>query len=152
MTNFPEIPEDKHSSKLSFTDNGNTQIPVSKPRFKTIINLDEKSENVGFSYVELVYVDENEIVEINKKYLERDYVTDIISFRYDEDNSNQFIEGTLYCCSSRISEQSQEFKTPVKKEFERVFIHGLLHLIGYNDQTEPDKKKMTKLEDFYLKA
>lgn len=111
--------------------------------------LSEK-EQVAFEFVEIVFVDETEIVRVNTEFLERDYVTDIISFRYDEDVSNQNIEGTLYCCASRILEQSSEFETTPKKEFLRIIAHGLIHLIGYDDQTPSEKLEMTQLEDQLL--
>jgi len=83
-------------------------------------------------------------------------VTDIISFRLDDENddnnSDQSIEGTLYCCAPRIAEQSAEFDADTKTEFLRVIVHGLLHLTGYDDQTESDKEKMTSLENHYLQS
>lgn len=101
--------------------------------------------------LELVYVTEENIIKINREFLDRAYVTDIISFRYDEDKTNAAIEGTLYCCAPRIQEQSEEFAESEEQEFKRIFIHGLLHLIGYEDGSKEQKKKMTSLENKYLK-
>ena len=109
-----------------------------------------KKESVSFEFVEIVFIDEAEIININKEFLSRNYLTDIISFRYDEDQTNQAIEGTLYCCAPRIREQAKEFKQTEKKEFLRIIIHGLLHLCGYEDDSEDKKKEMTLLEDYFL--
>lgn len=128
----------------------NYTLPVEGPHLLNILHHIEKKEKVRFLQTEVAFVSEDEIVEVNKEYLNRDYVTDIISFRYDEDDSNQAIEGTLYCCASRIAEQAAEFDATVHEEFRRVFIHGLLHLIGYDDSTDKEKKEMTRLEDYYL--
>lgn len=149
--NFPDpSPETGNSSSLSVHNPSGFGLPLDKNQLKRILNEIEDSENISFRHVELVFVDEHEIVELNRAHLGRDYVTDIISFRYDDENKDQNIEGTLYCCAPRIAEQSAEFQTTQIEEFFRVFIHGLLHLAGYDDQTQEDKLKMTSLEDRYL--
>jgi len=126
-------------------------IPLDQSSAQSLLSLIEEHEEVTYSFVELVYVDEEEIVRINKEHLDRDYITDIISFRYDEQpGSDKNIEGTLFCCAPRILEQAGEFEEPASKEFKRILIHGLLHLIGYDDQTNDEKNTMTALEDKYL--
>lgn len=120
-----------------------------------VLELISEQEKVGFSMVELVYVSEEEIIRINREHLQRDYITDIITFRYDEDEElgvidNSAIEGTLFCCAPRIIEQGQEYQESPEREFQRILIHGLLHLTGYEDQTEEQKDEMTRLENFYL--
>ncbi len=125
-------------------------MPVQELELLKLIEITEKNEQVRFREIELVYVDEDEIVRINHEFLDRDYITDIITFRYDEDD--QAIEGTLYCCAPRIAEQSAEFKVDPNTEFLRVFVHGLIHLAGHDDQTSDEKKQMTDLEDQYLNA
>lgn len=142
------------SSNLQIFNESDVKIPLTQTKASSILQLLSKEENAGFNLVELVYVDEKEIVRINKEHLNRYYVTDIISFRYDdgqESNDNSAIEGTLYCCAPRIVEQSAEFKEPVEREFQRILIHGLLHLMGYEDASPEEKEKMTELENMYLK-
>ena len=112
-------------------------------------------------------MDENQIVDINKEYLERDYVTDVITFSYgDADGGNIFpepdkeannssdspyvIEGTIYCCVPRIVEQAEEWDQVPSREFSRVLIHGLLHLLEYEDHTPELKEIMRKKEDQHL--
>lgn len=101
------------------------------------------------SIIELVFVDEDEIVSINKTYLHRDYVTDIISFAYHE-QAEEPVSGTLFCCAQRIFEQAKEFECTDTDEFLRVCIHGILHLCGYDDSTTDLKTNMTELENRYL--
>lgn len=125
-------------------------IPLSTSTFETVLSSLSKSEDCSFQFVEVVYVDEEEIVRINKEHLERNYVTDIITFRYDDSADNSAIEGTLFCCAPRIREQTKEFNESPKKEFLRIYIHGLLHLAGYEDKTDEQKQQMTAREDFYL--
>lgn len=151
MKNFPDLPVDDREGKLSLTNTSGLTLPVDETDLYRLLETVEREEDVTFRHVELVYVDENEIIDVNQKHLGKNYVTDTISFRYDEEN-NQAIEGTLYGCAPRIEEQSKEFDTDPATEFYRVFVHGLLHLAGYNDQTDAEKKNMTDLENRYLAA
>lgn len=137
-------------SPLQLFNTSGISLPFKEDEAKTILEFVSKDHKCLFSFVEVVYVDESEIVRINREFLNRDYVTDIISFRYDEDKANQEIEGTLYCCAPRIKEQASEFGESEKQEFLRVLTHGLIHLLGYDDQTPEEKTEMTRLENKYL--
>jgi probable rRNA maturation factor len=145
----PEITSQSDNTFHLFNPSG-FKLPLKKKRLQSILKLIEQNEGAKFSLIELVFVDEEEIVKHNKKYLNRDYVTDIITFRYDEESSNLSIEGTLYCCAPRIDEQAEEYNSSRKEEFYRIYIHGLLHLIGYTDQDDEQQAEMREKEDFYL--
>ena len=127
-----------------------TALPLAQSSYAKIAALIADHEDCSFNFIELVYVDEEEIVRINKEHLERDYITDIITFRYDESEHYTAIEGTLFCCAPRIKEQAMEFSESEENEFARIFIHGLLHLAGYDDQSEEAQRVMTEKENFYL--
>lgn len=152
MTIFPEPDSGDSPSKLEiFNPSGHT-LPFHEADLESLLKSIEKGESVHFQSVEFIYTDEDGIVDINSRYLDRDYVTDIISFRLDDDDTDQSIEGTLYCCAPRIAEQSNEFDSTPETEFIRVAIHGMLHLAGYDDQTDADKTTMTAREDHYLQT
>lgn len=128
----------------------NHSLPLEKSIFQDLALSISDRESASFRFIEIVYVDEDLIVRINKEYLDRDYITDIITFRYDESEGKSEIEGTIFCCAPRIAEQAEEFNEPTEREFLRVYIHGLLHLMGYDDQTDEDKKQMRAKEDEYI--
>lgn len=135
-----------------FNESG-IDIPLTDADFLEITKTVAKGEKKHFSLIELVYVDEKSIVEVNKKYLNRDYVTDIITFPYAEsgvDLTSSEIEGTIYMCNQRIREQADELFVDPIEEFRRVYIHGLLHLCGYNDANSDSKNTMTEKENHYL--
>jgi rRNA maturation RNase YbeY len=138
-------------SGLYFFNESSSSLPVDSDIARKVISLIEKHEKCRFQLVEIVFVDETEIKEVNRSYLGREYSTDIITFSYHESFSNQRIEGTLYCCVPRIYEQAENYNQPAEEEFKRIIIHGLLHLIGYDDQSEASRKKMREREDFYLR-
>lgn len=150
MMNFPDFPTESSVPKIEVFNTSGLELPFNSSIIPTIVRKIELGENVRYQNLEIVFVDEEEIVAINEEHLDRNYITDIITFRYDEDQSNQQIEGTLYCCAPRIKEQSEEFSKSERQEFLRVVIHGFIHLIGYDDSTDEEKNIMTKLEDKYL--
>lgn len=137
-------------SGLHLFNESGFNVPVGQKELAKIAEVIRYKESCVFKLVEVAFVDIPEIIRINKEHLEREYVTDIITFRYDEDTDNQSIEGTLYCCAPRIAEQATEFNQPEAAEFKRIIIHGLLHLIGYDDRSPEAKKQMRAKEDFYL--
>ncbi len=142
------MPQEKPDIQL-FNKSGK-ELPIDLDTIQVAVSLLAKHESCVFSILEVVYVNENEIAEINQEYLDRDYVTDIISFRYDEDSDYKDIEGTLFCCAQRIYEQALEYNLDSDMEFKRILVHGLLHLCGYEDDSPETKEEMTQREDFYL--
>lgn len=137
-------------SVIELYNETNLTLPLQESLMDKVATAIAQEEGRVFTFVEVVFVDEQEIVRINKEHLERDYITDIISFRYDDPDRDPGIEGTLYCCAPRIQEQAREHNEPADREFLRIVIHGLLHLAGYNDQTESEKQVMTTKENTFL--
>lgn len=152
MTTFPEPDSAASTHKLDFFNPSGHPLPFEEYDAASLLKQIEAGESVFYHSVEVVFTDEAGIIDINTEYLNRDYVTDIISFRLDDDGCNKSIEGVLYCCAPRISEQSAEYGSDPETEFLRVIVHGLLHLTGYNDQTGSEKDSMTSLEDHYLQT
>lgn len=125
-------------------------LPLSEEQIQQLTSSVCSGEEKDFLMIEAVYVDENEIISINQEYLDRSYITDIITFSYNEEDEP--LEGTLYMCAPRIAEQAGEFDQMLSKEFARILIHGVLHLCGYDDSDPVSKEHMSTLEDKYLSA
>ncbi|MDG5766491.1 rRNA maturation RNase YbeY [Balneolales bacterium ANBcel1] len=130
-----------------FNESG-ISVPLDETYLKHVIKRIEEKESCSFFEIEVVFVDDDTILEMNRKYLGHDYVTDILTFPY-EDHSKP-LEGTLYCCAQQIARQAAEHGEPFDIEVKRVVIHGLLHLVGYDDASEAEKHDMRRLENFYL--
>ena len=99
--------------------------------------------------ITIILSNDDRLYELKKKYFNKDLLTDVISFNLEEDGDP--IEGEVYISLERIKENAIRFNQGIEVEFKRVIIHGCLHLIGFDDQTNKDKKKMTSLENYYLK-
>lgn len=95
-----------------------------------------------------VFLSDEKILEINKKYLDHDYYTDIITFDLSEDPKN--IQSDIFISVDRVRENAKDFNCPFEMELRRVLIHGVLHLLGYGDSTDALKNQMRKKEDELL--
>jgi len=87
------------------------------------------------------------IREINKEFLAHDYITDVVAFPPDEDDSS---EAEIYINLDAARNQAKKYNVTYTQETRRLLIHGALHLLGYNDKTQRGKNKMTMREEFYL--
>lgn len=98
--------------------------------------------------LEVNIVSSNIILELNKNYLNHNYNTDIITFNYSQNEKN--IDGEIYISFEDAEQNSKRFNNSINEELKRLIIHGILHLLGYDDSTKEDKRKMTRLENKYL--
>ena len=87
------------------------------------------------------------MLNVNKQYLSHDYYTDIITFNYCVEDT---ISGDLFISIDRVEEYSKQNNIPFLQEINRVIVHGILHLCGFNDKTPIEKKKMRQLENKFL--
>jgi tRNA uridine 5-carboxymethylaminomethyl modification enzyme len=94
--------------------------------------------------VTYIFCSDEEILRINKQYLNHDYYTDIITFDYSE---NELVSGDLFVSLDTVQSNSHKFGALYEEELYRVMIHGVLHLCGFNDKTSDDKKIMREKEN-----
>ena len=104
-------------------------------------------ENKSVGQLSFIFCSDNYLLKINKKYLNHDFFTEVISFDHSEENH---ISGDIYISIDRVKENAKEFGYSLKDELHRIIIHGLLHLLGYSDKTQELKATMKEKEDFYL--
>lgn len=122
---------------------------VFKKTVKTLINYVLFAEKCKMDFLNLYFCDDKNITAYNKKYLKHNYETDIITFKYDEED---YVESDLLISIESVQKNSFAFKTSFLNELFRVIIHGILHLSGLNDMTKSQKLKMREKENFYLKS
>lgn len=100
-----------------------------------------------FGDIYIHWMSDDELLEVNRKHLNHDYFTDIITFDYSRRNK---VSGELFISKDRIKENAIENKEPLERERNRVVVHGILHLIGFKDKTEEEKKRMRLKENEIL--
>lgn len=134
-------------SKIEIFHEDIQPLKLQKTHIKKYIKLLINSEKKKPGDITVILCSDKYLLDINIEYLKHNYYTDIITFNYVEGRA---ISGDLFISVDRVKENSTEFNTSLVKELYRVIFHGLLHLIGYNDKTEEEKKTMRGKEDLYL--
>lgn len=107
---------------------------------------EDASQKVG--WVNAIVMTSDEHKELNNKYLGHDYATDVLTFPFDEGDN---VCGEIYLDSTVVMENATRFEVSLEEEYERMIIHGVLHLLGYDDATDKERAEMKALEDKYLK-
>ncbi len=116
-------------------------------RIKNWINESIIGENSNPGVINFIFTSDKYLLEINKQYLSHNYFTDIITFNYCEEN---IINGDIYISITTVKNNSKHFNVTFIEELHRVMIHGILHLLGYEDKTDEEKAKMREKENLYL--
>ena len=125
----------------------------STPKFQTvkeIVELILKDKCIKNAYLSFVFCSDNLLSKLKKKYFGVNQLTDVITFDLSE-NTGNLLEAEIYINLKRAKINAKKYNQTFNDEVARLIIHGLLHLLGFNDQTFGDKVKMKKSEDQYLK-
>lgn len=114
--------------------------------------LNRVAHEHGQSIAQLTYIfcSDDYLLAINQNYLQHDYYTDIITFPYEA--TEGALMGDVFISVDRIQDNAAQYGTPFAEELYRVIVHGLLHLIGFNDKTEDEAQRMRQQEDLHLQS
>ena len=124
------------------------ELPLKKEEIRRLIELVCIDEKLTRSAVSVIFVDSEYIRRLNERFLKRDYPTDVLAFSLQEHGKNP--EGEIYVCTELAGTQAREHGVPFKEELFRLVIHGMLHLIGYDDADPDEQRKMLDKGEFYL--
>lgn len=111
------------------------------------LNLVAESEIKRIGDISVIFCSDGYLLDINKRYLRHDYFTDIITFDYTEGDR---LSGDLFISVDTVRANAEEYGSDFEQELCRVMVHGVLHLIGYDDHTPDDIALMRSKEDYYL--
>ena len=125
--------------------NSEKKITVDKRYVHSVVKALSKYLNFECADLEIIFVSEDYIFELNKEYLNHVNTTDIITFDYSESRDN--LSGEIYISVDDGRKNAERFNCSFEVEILRLIIHGILHLLGYDDIEEHDKKVMKKLEN-----
>jgi rRNA maturation RNase YbeY len=106
------------------------------------------SENKVEGDINYIFCDDDYLVEINKRYLDHDTLTDIISFDYSIRNK---LQGDIFISIERVGENAIDFNVDFNEELKRVLVHGILHYCGYKDKGEDEERLMRQKEEEKMK-
>ena len=116
---------------------------------KTLVKNIFSDNNIKDAELSYVFCDDAHLLDLKKKFFKKNHLTDVIAFRLNN-YEEQKIEGEIYISLPRAKENAQIYEEPYEREVARLIIHGCLHLIGYLDKTESQKKIMSEYENYFL--
>ena len=123
-------------------------LKVKKTSVQKLISEATNILNKRLDFLEINFVNAKTILRINNQFLGHNYVTDVISFDYS--NENNSFDGEIFICSEIALENSKRYDVSFDDELKRLVIHGMLHFSGYDDKTSIMKRKMRKMENSIL--
>lgn len=126
------------------------KLPISIKTVKELVSKVMDGEDCSINEIILNFVKDSQIKKINNHYLKHNYFTDIITFPYNDNNSN--IEGEMFISLDTVRKNGDFYGSGFKSELKRVIIHGCLHLTGYDDRTKKQKELIRSKENYYLSA
>ena len=127
--------------------NNLTSFVINKRSFSTVAKNVLKGENKETETISLAFVDKEEIKKLNKKFRKKNKPTDVLSFALSEDG----YLGEIIICPDIVKENAKKYKSSIKKEIMKVFIHGISHLLGYDhEKTEEEALIMEQKQEKYL--
>ncbi|WP_185881990.1 rRNA maturation RNase YbeY [Blattabacterium cuenoti] len=106
------------------------------------------NEGKGVGHINYIFCNDHYLLNINQKYLQKDFYTDVIAFAYSSTTHPNNISGDVFISIDRVLENSKQWNQLFQVELKRVMIHALLHFLGYDDRI--NEKLMKKKEEFYL--
>jgi len=109
-------------------------------------SIEEENHQTGDIYYH--FCSDDFLLKINKRYLQHNYLTDIITFPLS--THPEIISGEIFISIDRVRENATTLDAGFELEFARVLIHGVLHLLGYDDHVATEKRQMRAKEDYYL--
>ncbi|MEH0007689.1 MAG: rRNA maturation RNase YbeY [Flavobacteriales bacterium] len=120
-----------------------TDVPVVRAWLIRSIQM-EGCEPAHISYI---FCDDAYLLDLNKRYLNHDFYTDVISFDY---SGGKRLHADIFVSTERVCENAEKYKVAFSEELHRVLIHGLLHVMGYGDKNRRDRQAMRAKEEFYI--
>lgn len=123
---------------------------VKEEEYNHLIDNIIRREGYKRGEISIIFTSDKAILNLNNKFLNRDYLTDVIVFSNSFKNT---VTGDVYIGIERLRENSIKYSEGnLEREIKRIIIHGILHLIGYGDKSKEDKEIMTAREELYLQS
>jgi probable rRNA maturation factor len=135
---------------ISFNNADRTTSLRFRTKLKAFINKQCLKEGVHIETLQYVFCSDAFVLDINKRFLNHNFYTDIISFDLSEQKGR--LIGDVYISIDRVKENAKTEGHPYIHELLRVIFHGALHFCGYKDKKPADQKTMRLMEDKWLRA
>ena len=134
---------------LQIVNDFDNRIKLSNTLIEEIVSnvISSESKYINIDMTIIICNDEY-LRNLKIKYFDMDILTDVITFNLSEDDKD--LEAEIYISWERIEDNAKTYSQKINCEVKRVIIHGCLHLVGYDDSTEKEKKYMRQKEQEYM--
>lgn len=122
-------------------------LRLDKQRLRNWIRLAIREEGKKTGELNFIFCSDSVLLRINQEFLKHDYYTDVITF---DNVQGDIISGEIFISVERVRENAGLYEVSFQDELDRIMIHGVLHLLGYQDKSIEQKKRMTEREEYYL--
>lgn len=119
------------------------QQPTTTASWLQQIAIQYEASIEGINYI---FCTDEYLLDLNRSYLDHDYYTDILTFPYSPPSSRQLISD-IYISVERVQDNAAKMAVSFEEELHRVMVHGLLHLLGFDDHGEVNKLEMRRREE-----
>lgn len=141
-------PPDQPDAGL-FIEHAHPALHLDENALRQLVACVLAAEDRPLHYLGIILTDHATVLDLNQTYLDHDYLTDVLSFPLGDDD-DAAIDGEVYIDLDTARERHRDFDVTFEEEAHRYLVHGLLHLIGYDDDTPAARQTMRGLEDRYL--
>lgn len=142
---FEDVPQSLQNGEVYFFSEQTDFVLSKEANVVQWLNLVAERANYTINGLNYIFCNDAYLHQINVEYLDHDTYTDIITF--DNSEEEQLIEGDIFISIDRIRENAATYNASFEDELHRVMAHGLLHLLGLGDKTEPEKIEMRAQEN-----
>lgn len=118
---------------------------INKRSVHSLISALKKEFGLAIDFLSISFINSKELREINKAFLKHDYETDVVTFNYSK--SNNVIDGEILISYEEAKSNAKKFNVTFGKELTRLVIHGMLHLLNFDDRDTKSKLIMKKEEN-----
>lgn len=122
-------------------------IELDPERVQNWLCVVEEGEHKSIGSIGIVFHSDDSLLEVNRQFLQHNYYTDVITF---EENTPSSVNGEVHISIDRVRENARAIEVDVEKELRRVIVHGVLHMMGYADNTNDSRALMRELENQYI--
>ena len=123
---------------------------VDQKRLRSMIKTLIEDESSGASSVNVVYCNNRLMCDLNKNFLGHNGTTDVLAFDLDDGEREELL-GEVYVNLQQARKQAKDFKIKYNEEVERLTVHGILHLLGYDDKGAKSRREMWERQEGFLK-
>ncbi len=130
-------------------ENTHPRLRLDEEALRRLVQCVLDAEGRTAAYLGIILADHDTVLDLNRTYLAHDYLTDVLSFPLNDDTAGA-VDGEVYVDLDTAAEQHETYTVSFEEEARRYVVHGLLHLLGYDDATDDARAAMRHLEDRYL--